>query len=131
MRNGMSLDEASRLEHIKPDTLRRHVGSVFHQDRPNGRIRVAPTDEFVRYMNVPGPDGPIPVSPKGIQQAREFSQYANAVLHFKRSGDISRLKPFEGRTFVTATGELVPFMTDRESLIRSAQAGLPGPDLYR
>jgi DNA-binding CsgD family transcriptional regulator len=131
MRHGHSLAEATRLEHIKPDTFRRHVGGAVRQERANGRIRVAPTDRLVRHMNVPGPNGPIAVSPRGIKQAREFSQYANAVLHYKRTGDPTRLLRFEGRTFVTSGGQVVPFMTDRDSLIRVAQAGLPGPDLYR
>jgi hypothetical protein len=131
MRQGFSLAEACRLEHIKPATFRRQVGSAVRQDRPNSRIRVSPTDRFVRRLNVPGPRGPIPVSATGIEQAREFSQYANAVLHFKRTGDLSRLKRFEGRTFVAADGQTMPFMTDRDSLIRTAEAGLPGPDLYR
>src|SRR3974377_2194 len=35
-RDKLSLAEACRLEHIKPDTFLKHVGSAVKQDKPDG-----------------------------------------------------------------------------------------------
>ena len=121
MRTGLSRSAATRLEHIKPSTFMRHAGRAVRQDTPGGRYRALATDRLPRELEVPSARGPVRVSAKGIKQAREFSRYANAVLHFNRTGDISRLTPFRGKTFA-ANGERIAFVTDPTLLMELAEA---------
>jgi len=121
MRKGESLAAACRAEHIKPATFLRHVGSAVRHDKPGGRFRVIKTDTLRRDLQVPTEDGPVQVSVKGIKAAREFSAHLNAIAHFNRTGDTSRLKRFEGRTFI-ANGKRHHFLTDPEKLMELAQA---------
>jgi hypothetical protein len=121
MQRGESLTEACQQEHIKPSTFLRHVGTVVRQDRPGGRFRVRVTDRFTRELQIPSARGPVRVSAKGIKKAREFSNYANAVGHFNRTGDVSELAPFKGKTF-ESNGQRVEFVTDPATLIRLTEA---------
>ena len=121
MRQGRSLAEATRLEHIKPSTFRRYVGRVVRQDKPGGRFRAAKTDTLVRELEVQTTEGRIAVAAKGIAAAREFSAHANAIAHFNRTGDTSKLKAFEGKTF-TSSGRRYVFLTDTARLMELAEA---------
>jgi hypothetical protein len=121
MRRGESLSAATRAEHIKPDTFLRRVGGAVRHNRPGGRFRVVETDTLRRELQVPTANGPVHVSAKGIKAAREFSAYLNAVAHFNRTGDTSRLKRFKGRTF-TAEGRRREFLTDPDKLMELAEA---------
>jgi hypothetical protein len=116
------MSAACRAEHIKPQTFLRHVGRAVHRDRPGGRFRVAKTDRLVRYLQeVQTTTGPIKVVAKGIARARKFSAHANAIAHFNRTGDTSRLKRFKGRSFVT-DGHRYEFLTDPDRLVELAGA---------
>ena len=130
MRAGASLSAATRLEHIKPSTFMRYAGSTVQQDRPGGRYRARPTDRLSRELEVPSTQGLVRVSAKGIKQAREFSRFSNAVGHFNRTGDDSKLRPFREKTFVDVNGQRVEFVTDPSTLLVLAAADLLGPDLY-
>jgi hypothetical protein len=122
MRRGESLSAASKAEHIKPATLLRHVGRAIRQDKPGGRFRVLKTDKFVRHLqHVQSTEGPIDVAAKGIKAARDFAAHANAIAHFNRTGDTSRLKRFTGRTFI-ADGKRHEFLTDPDKLMELVEA---------
>jgi len=121
MRSGKSLSAACKAEHIKPDTFRRYVGSAIRHDKPSGRFRVAPADTLTRRLAVPTAEGEAHVTVRGIKAAREFSAHANAIAHFNRTGDKSRLKRFEGKTF-RAGGRRHEFLTDPEQLMELAEA---------
>ena len=121
MRRGESLASACRAEHIKPATFLRYVGGAVRHEKPGGRFRVVASDALKRELQVPTAQGPVRVSAKGIKAAREFSEYLNAIAHFNRSGDTSRLKRFKGRTFV-AEGRRHEFLTDPKKLMELAEA---------
>jgi hypothetical protein len=121
MRSGESLSAACRAEHIKPATFLRYVGGVVRHDKPGGRFRVVASDALRRELQVPAADGPVRVSAKGIRAAREFSEYLNAIAHFNRTGDTSRLKRFKSRTFI-AEGRRYEFLTDPDKLMELAEA---------
>jgi hypothetical protein len=121
MRNGESLAAACRAEHIKPDTFLRYVGSAVRHDKPGGRFRVATKDTLTRDLQVHTTDGPVRVAAKGITAARRFSAYENAIAHFNRTGDTSKLKPFKGKTF-TAEGRRHEFLTDPDRLMELVEA---------
>ena len=122
MRRGESLSAACKAEHIKPQTFLRYVGNVVRHDKPGGRFRVAKTDRLVRHLQqVQSTEGAIDVDAKWITRAREFSDHANAIAHFNRTGDTSRLKRFEERTF-SAFGRRYTFLTDPAKLIELVEA---------
>jgi hypothetical protein len=121
MRQGESLSAACRAEHIKPDTFLRYVGSAVRHDKPGGRFRVTKNDALTRDLQVPTADGLVQISVKGIKAAREFSAHANAIAHFNRTGDASRLKRFKGRTFKSG-GRRFEYLTDPDKLMELAEA---------
>src|SRR5262249_30267318 len=92
------------------------------QDKPGGRFRALKTDRLVRNLHqVQTTEGPIDVAARGIKHAREFSDHLNAIAHFNRTGDRSRLEKFEGRTFI-AGGRQYEFLTDPDKLMELAEA---------
>jgi hypothetical protein len=129
MRRGESMSAACRAEHIKPETFLRHVGRAVRHDKPGGRYRVARTDTLRRDLEVQTPDGPIHVSAKGIKAAREFAVHANAIAHFNRTGDESRLKRFKGKTFKVGR-KRYEFLTDPDALMVLADADALPESLY-
>lgn len=121
MRRGESMSAACKAEHIKPDTFLRYVGRAVRHDKPGSRFRVVANDALTRELQVPTADGHVHVAVKGIKAAREFSAHANAIAHFNRTGDASRLKRFKGRTF-RAEGRRYEFLTDPDKLMELAEA---------
>src|SRR5277367_5342679 len=91
-RDKLSLAEACRLEHIKPSTLLRHVGSAIQQDRPSGRYRATTGDRLRRDLQIPTALGPTAVPISGSKKARGVSNYLNAIALYLRKGDASKLE---------------------------------------
>src|SRR5229473_7009835 len=69
IRHGASLADAAKAEGVSRRTIRKYVGSALRQDHAGGRIRAVPRDRFTRYLQIPGPDGPIQVTVKGSKEA--------------------------------------------------------------
>jgi len=121
-RDKLSLAEACRLERIKPTTLLRHVGSAVRQDKPGGRYRATAGDRFRRDLQIPTALGPTPVPVYGSKNAREVSNYLNAIALYLRKGDVSRLERFKGKT-IRVRGQNVELITDPSALTGLALAG--------
>jgi hypothetical protein len=121
-REKLSMAEACRLEHIKPSTFLRQVGSAVHQDKPGGRYRPVTGDRFRRDLQVPTVLGPTPVPIYGSKNAKEISNYLNAVALYLRRGDASKLKRFKGKT-VGVRGQKLELITDPQTLSALALAG--------
>lgn len=121
-RDKLSLAEACRLEHIKPSTLLRHVGSAIKHDRPGGRYRVTTGDRFRRDLQIPTPLGPTPVPVYGSKQAREISRYLNAIALYLRKGDTSQLEAFKSAV-IRVRGQKLGLITDPATLSALALAG--------
>jgi len=121
-REKLSMAEACRLEHIKPRTLLRHVGSAVQQDRPGGRYRATRGDRFRRDLQIPTALGPIPVPVYGSKGAREIANYLNAIALYLRKGDASQLGHFQGKT-IRVRGQKVELITDPATLSALALAG--------
>jgi hypothetical protein len=121
-RDQLSLAEACRLEHIKPSTVLRHVGSAIQHERPGGRYHAIAGDKFRRDLQVPTALGPLAVPVYGSRKAKEVSNYLNAVALYLRKGDPSRLERFKGKT-VGVRGEKVELITDPSILSALALAG--------
>jgi len=120
-RDRVSLAVAARLEHTKPSTVLRHVGSALRQERASARFRVAKNDKFKRFLQIPTADGYITVPVRDLKLARKLSSFANAVNYFLRTGDESRLKPFKGKS-IRVRGRKIEFLTGPKILSELADA---------
>src|SRR5450755_4336980 len=97
IRHGASLAEAAKAESVSQRTIQKYVGSALRQDHVGGRIRAVPRDRFTRYLQIPGPDGPVQVTVKGSKEATDLAAYVTARAAFLRSGDESLLRRFDGK----------------------------------
>jgi DNA-binding CsgD family transcriptional regulator len=125
IRHGASLAEAAKAEGVSQRTIRKYVGSALRQDHVGGRIRAVPRDRFTRYLQIPGPDGPIQVTVKGSKEATELAAYVSARAAFLRSGDESFLRRFHGRKI---GGHAL--VTDPKILTTQAEQGESFDQLY-
>lgn len=121
-RENLSLAEASRLEHIKPRTFLRYVGSAVRQDNPGGRYYATKGDRYRRELQIPSALGQTTVTVVGSRAATEIAEYQNAVGLYLRKGDTSKLDRFKGK-MVGVRGKRVELITDPETLSSLALAG--------
>lgn len=121
-REKVSLAAACRLEHVKPSTFLRYVGSAIRQDKPGGRFRASAGDRFRRDLQIPTAVGLVTVAVYGSKNAKLVSDYLNAVAAFLRTGDKTLLKPFKGKV-LKARGHDIALETDPQTLSTLAQAG--------
>jgi hypothetical protein len=120
-RDKLSLAEACRLEHIKPTTFLRHVGSAVQHGKPGGRYQATAGDRFRRDLQIPTALGPTALPIYGSKNAKEISNYLNAIALYLRKGDTSRLERFKGKT-VGVRGQKIELITDPETLSSLALA---------
>jgi hypothetical protein len=125
MRQGASISRAGRENGITPRTIKRHVGAALRQDRPGGHIRAMKSDRLLRYLQIPGPNGPIDITARGSKQAREISSYKAAVNRFL-AGESNALAPWRGKKIAG-----VQLTTDKEILKNLAHKDLLPYSLYR
>jgi hypothetical protein len=125
IRHGASSSQAARDNRVTLRTIKKYVGSALLQDRPGGRIRAAKSDRLVRYLQIPGPDGPIDVTAHGSKQASELARYKAAVNRFL-AGEPTALGPWHGRKIAG-----VELITAGRSLKGLAQNDLLPYSIYR
>ena len=125
MRQGASISRAARENGITPRTIKRYVGAALRQDRPGGRIRATKSDRLLRYLQIPGPNGPIDITARGSKQATEISRYKAAVNRFL-AGDANALAPWRGKKI---SG--IELITEKEILKSLAHKDLLPYALYR
>jgi hypothetical protein len=125
MRRGVTLSRATRENGVTPRTVKRYAAGALLQERPGGRIRARKSDRLVRYLQIPGPDGPIEITAKGLKQAREFAKYKAAVNRLLR-GDRNALAEWHGKK--VAGTQLV---TNTDILVALARNELLPYSLYR
>jgi hypothetical protein len=121
-REKLSRAQACRLAHIKPVTFQRYVGRAVRQERPGGRYHSLNTDKFRRDLQVPTLLGPMPVPVRGLKNARDVSEYSNAVGVYLRTGKTKQLARFKGNK-VGPRGQQVELITDPDTLTMLAQSG--------
>ena len=120
-REHLSLAAASRLEHIKPGTVLRYLGSAVRHDRPGERYRATKGDRFRRDLQIPTAQGLMTVPVYGSKNAENVSKYLNAIAHYLRTGDESKLRPFRGKT-LKVDGKRTKLLTDPGTLSALAEA---------
>ncbi len=132
MRRGEgSLSKLARKAGISPKTVRRASGAF---QKRGSRWVATRSDRIQRYLQTYEHGARRSFLVGDSKTATLLSRYANAVRHYFETGDASRLKEFEGRTYVDVAGKFHTFETDprklRAALERSeADFGAFG-DLY-
>jgi len=125
MRHGASISRAARENGVTPRTIKRYARTALLQDRPGGRIRATKSDRLVRYLQIPGPNGPIEISVRGSKAASEVANYKAAVNRLLR-GDRNALAGWHGKRIAG-----VELVTDGNVLVDQADKGLLPYALYR
>ncbi len=125
MRRGSSLSVAARENGVTARTIRKYAGSALMQDRPGARIRATKSDRLVRYLQIPGLDGPREITVRGSKRASEFANYKAAVNRLLR-GDRNAMAPWHGKKIAG-----IELVTDTETLVDQARKEILPYSLYR
>ncbi len=125
IRHGASPSQAGRDNEVTIRTIKKYLGSALLQERPGGRIRATKSDRFVRYLQIPGPHGPIDITAHGSKEASEVARYKAAVNRFL-AGDLNALAPWHGKKIAG-----VELITADRTLKGLAQKDLLPYSLYR
>jgi hypothetical protein len=122
------LSKAARTEHVKLATVKKYVGSQFHQDAPGKRWKPTKSDRLTAQMNVLTPLGPMTVRVRGSRERSRLRRYDIALRRWRRGepGADAELAAFEGQT---VGGH--PLITDVKLLATLEDAGaLDFDELY-
>jgi hypothetical protein len=119
-RDGTSLSQAAKAEGVKPNTVRKYVGSALKREGQSGRFHASKGDNFKRHLYIPTALGPAPVPIYGSKDASAVAEYLNAVAVYLRTGKATQLKRFKGKSFGKGK-QKIELITDPKTL--SALAG--------
>ncbi len=129
MRRGASPSEAARDNGVTARTIKKYVGSALVQDRPGGRIRATKSDRLVRFVQIPGPFGPIEIKVRGSKQGSEAAKYNAAVSRFL-GGGLKALAPWHGKKIggveLITSGPALKGLAQQEFLPHSLYRALSG-----
>jgi hypothetical protein len=120
-RQGESLSQAARAEHIKSAMVRKLLKTHFRQEGPGKRWVPTKTDRLAMSMNVVTPLGRSSVPVRGTKERRRQGQYEIALRNWRngRPGAEAELAKFEGQT---VGGH--PLITDVKLLATLEDAGV-------
>lgn len=121
MRQGKSLTRAARAAHTTPATVKRYERGIVK--RRKRRFVAEPYDRQPRQLKFLSPDGIILLDIRDSRVASRLGSYWSAVDYFLRTGDTSRLRPFQGKS-VRSGGQRHAFLTDPQTIERLANAGV-------
>lgn len=119
----VSLRKASHIYGLSPHTVKKLGGSALRR-RSNGRYAARPSDRRLRVLIMVTLEGKIEVVLRSSRVASEAAKYGAAVDRYLQTGEASRLREFEGKYIVDASGQRVPFITDLKTLDRLGNAGV-------
>ncbi len=129
MRHGASSSQAARDNGVSIRTLKKYAGSALLQDRSGGRIRATKSDRLVRYVQIPGPFGPVEIKVRGSKQATDAAKYDAAVNRYLR-GDLEALAPWHGKKIggieLVTAGPALKGLAQKELLPHSLYRALSG-----
>jgi hypothetical protein len=118
-----SLKQASKEARISPRTVIRLGGSALKKGT-NGRYFIKPSDQLLRVLKVPTPDGSREIGVRGSRQASVLGEYWAAVHKYLATGDASSVEKFRGKQIKDSAGIIVPLLTDLKELNRLGSAGV-------
>ena len=125
MRRGYTLSRAARDNGVTVRTIKRYVGPALVQDRPGGRIRTTKSDRLVRYLQIPGLDGPRDITVRGSKAASQFANYKAAINRLLR-GDRDAMAAWHGKKIAG-----IELITDTKTLVEQARKEILPYSLYR
>jgi len=125
MRRGDPLSKASHDNGVSPRTVKRYVGSALVQDRPGRRFRAIKSDRLVRYLQIPGLDGPREINVRGSRTASQFAKY-KADINRLLAGDRHAMDKWQGRKIAG-----IELVTDPKTLVEQARREILPYSLYR
>jgi hypothetical protein len=129
MRHGASSSQAARDNGVSIRTLKKYAGSALLQDRSGGRIRATKSDRLVRYVQIPGPFGPVEIKVRGSKQATDAAKYDAAINRYLR-GDLEALAPWHGKKIggidLVTAGPALKGLAQKELLPHSLYRALSG-----
>lgn len=125
IRQGDTLSKAARDNGVTVRTIKHYVGSALVQDRPGGRIRATKSDRLVRYLQIPGPDGPREITVRGSKTASKFANY-KAAINRLLGGDRNAMDKWHGKKIAG-----IELITDTKTLVEQARKEILPYSLYR
>ena len=120
-RLGWSLNKAAKQEHIKPQTVLRHVGKALYRSGPGKRWKATKSDRLPEKVMVLTKQGPIFTVVRSSIERTRLSRYYAALRKWRAAEDgaAEELSKFEG---LKVAGYVL--ITDLNTLIRLEEAGL-------
>jgi hypothetical protein len=99
-RRGEPLSKAARAEHVKLATVKKYVGSQFHQGAPGKRWKPTKSDRLTDQMNILTPLGVMTAPVRGSRERIRLGRYNVALRKWRRGepGADAELAAFEGQT---------------------------------
>jgi hypothetical protein len=122
-RDKISLTQASRDAGTSPRTVTKWGKSALRK-RKNGKYATKATDNLLRLVMIPTPDGTREIAVRGSKQVSLLAEYWNALHRYLQTGDASQLNKFLGKHIKDANGVDVPLLTDLPVLNRLGAAGV-------
>jgi hypothetical protein len=116
----LSLNKAAKREHIKPQTVLRHVGKALYRSGPGKPWRATKSDRLAEKLMVLTEQGPIFVAVRSSIERTRLSRYDSALRKWRAAEDdaYEELLAFEGQT---VGGHVL--ITDEDVLMRLEEAG--------
>lgn len=125
---GLSRSKAAKRAGTTPRTVQKYAEPAL--TRREGHYTPTAADQLLRPMRVLTETGVVIKNIRSSRTASALAYYWAAVDHYLKTGDRSRLAPYQGRRF-HAGGKLMPFLTDPDLLARLADVGeVRFEDLY-
>jgi hypothetical protein len=120
IRRGETLSKAARAEHIKPETVRRYLGSALRQTSSGKRWIASKFDRQTANMNVLTSQGLVTRPVRGSIERSRLGRYNKALAQWRRgdAGAASKLATFKGQK---VGGEAL--VTDERELATLESAG--------
>jgi len=119
-REELSLSKATRLEHIKPRTFLRQVGSAVYRSGPGKPWKARKSDTLKARMRILTEKGPVYDEVRGSRERTRNARYEIAVRAF-RAGEDGAAKELEKFKGLTVGGHIL--VTDLDQLIQLEEAG--------
>jgi hypothetical protein len=119
-RENLSLAKATRLEHIKPTTFLRYVGSAVHRSGPGKPWKPTKADRFGARMTVLTVQGPTTVFVRGSLERTRLARYDIALRKWRAGEDGA------DKALMAFQGQMVgghALITDSDLLIQLEEAG--------
>jgi len=120
-RQGIAFRVATEIMGTNPKTAKPYVNSALRKDK-RGRYYATLYDRIPRRLNFFMADGSHPIVIRDSRTASRIAEYSNAVRTYLRTGEITALVQFSGKSFRSG-GVVYRFITDRDVLDRLADAG--------